>query len=76
MTGEDASDNYLSAGFFYAHSSSDKTIKVWDVAERQCLHTFQDYADQVWGVAFDRTGTKLVGISDDQSIRIHECPAA
>ena len=28
-------------------SSSDKTVKVWDAATRQCVHTFHDHLDQV-----------------------------
>jgi len=57
-----------------ATASSDKTVKVWDMTARQCLHTFDDHADQVWGVAFDRTGSRLASVSDDQCLRIFECP--
>jgi WD repeat-containing protein 61 len=56
--------------------SSDKTLKVWDTVEKQCLHTFTDYEDQVWGVDWDRTGTYIAGVSDDHTIRIHECPSS
>lgn len=30
-----------------AHSSSDKSVKVWDVGTRTCVHTFFDHQDQV-----------------------------
>lgn len=31
----------------FASSSSDHTIKVWELAQRQCLHTFNEHNDQV-----------------------------
>lgn len=34
-------------GLQFASSSSDHTVKVWDLAQRQCLHTFRDHTDQV-----------------------------
>jgi len=30
------------------NSSSDKSVKVWDVGTRTCIHTFFDHQDQVW----------------------------
>lgn len=31
----------------FVSSSSDKTVKVWEVATKQCIHTFTEHADQV-----------------------------
>lgn len=31
----------------FASSSSDHTVKVWELAQRQCLHTFNEHNDQV-----------------------------
>lgn len=31
----------------FASSSSDHTVRVWDLAQRQNLHTFKDHTDQV-----------------------------
>ena len=31
----------------FASSSSDLTVKVWELAKRQCLHTFHEHNDQV-----------------------------
>lgn len=32
----------------FPNSSSDKSVKVWDVGTRTCVHTFFDHQDQVW----------------------------
>lgn len=31
----------------FVSGSSDKTVKVWEVKTRQCVHTFSEHADQV-----------------------------
>lgn len=34
-------------GKYFASSSSDKTVKVWELASKQCVHTFSEHNDQV-----------------------------
>lgn len=34
-------------GKHFVSGSSDKTVKVWDVASKQCVHTFTEHSDQV-----------------------------
>lgn len=31
----------------FTSSSSDLTVKIWELSQRQCLHTFHEHADQV-----------------------------
>lgn len=53
------------------HRSSDKKVKVWDIHTRQCVHTFEEHADQVWGVAYNEDGDKLASVGDDRCLNIY-----
>lgn len=54
-------------------SSSDKTIKIWDVNAKQCVQTFDHHKERVWGVKYNHNGTQLASVSDDRSICIFSC---
>ncbi|KAF8778448.1 WD repeat-containing protein 61 [Argiope bruennichi] len=54
--------------------SSDKTVKVWEIATRECIHTFNEHSDQVWSARYNHNGSKIVSVSDDRMINIYECP--
>lgn len=34
-------------GTHFVSGSSDKTVKVWEVSTKQCIHTFNEHSDQV-----------------------------
>ena len=54
---------------FLVSSSDDQTIRIWDVATGQCLHTLR-HANRVRSVALSPDGTLLASGSDDHTICI------
>jgi len=44
---------------------SDKRVRLWDLGQRQCTHTFTEHTDQVWGVAYNPAGNRFVSAGDD-----------
>lgn len=58
----------------FVSSSSDHSVKIWELATRTCVHTFTEHQDQVWGVKYNPEGDKVVSVSDDKSIVIYNCP--
>ena len=40
---------------------------------RESVHTFDGHSDQVWGVSFNLTGTRLASCGDDGIIQIYSC---
>ena len=54
--------------------SSDGCVKVWEVSTRQCVHTFKEHQDQVWGVKLNHSGDRLVSVSDDRTINVYAIP--
>ena len=58
----------------FTSSSSDKTVKIWDFAERKLIHTFADHSDQVWGVKYSLNNDKVVSVSEDKCLNIYSCP--
>jgi len=53
-----------------ASASFDKTVRVWDVAERKLLGTSTVHSDFVYAVAFDPKGEFFVSASKDRTCRV------
>ena len=58
-------------GTHVASSSSDSTVKLWDLNTRTCVQTAREHADQVWGVAWAADGARLASVSDDKSLVVY-----
>ena len=56
----------------FATGSSDNTVNVWDIGLRKCLHTFDSRSEQVWDVAYNSDGRKLVSVGDDAGLFMYE----
>ncbi|KAJ1850091.1 Lissencephaly-1 [Coemansia sp. RSA 2708] len=64
----DASDD--AAGQFVISGSRDKTLRVWDCASLQLLHTFVGHDDWVRDFVVHPSGKTLISVSDDKTMRI------
>ena len=58
----------VSAGVV-ASASSDKTVRLWDVASGACLHTLAGHTDWVRSVCAVSAGV-VASASDDQTVRL------
>ncbi|KAF0698003.1 Aste57867_11334 [Aphanomyces stellatus] len=55
---------------YLATCSSDKTVKVWNMADMSLLHTLQGHQRWVWDCAFSAVSSYLVTASSDQMARL------
>jgi len=57
---------------YIATGSTDNTVKLWDIVERNCVQTFdKSHTDQVFSVAFTKDGSKLVSVGGEGNIQIY-----
>ncbi|CDH48442.1 wd repeat-containing protein 61 [Lichtheimia corymbifera JMRC:FSU:9682] len=52
-----------------ASGSADGKVKVWDLGMRSVIETHEGDEGEVWNVAWNSEGTKLVSVSSDKTIR-------
>jgi WD40 repeat protein/tRNA A-37 threonylcarbamoyl transferase component Bud32 len=53
-----------------ASGSDDKTVKVWDTATGQLVHTLEGHHDAVWSVTFSPDGSRLASAHFDGTVSI------
>lgn len=58
----------------FATSSADNTVKIWDLAARECVHTFSAHSQQVSAASYSPNGSRLVSVSDDRSMVVYNTP--
>ena len=51
-------------------TSSDCSIKLWDLSTRACAQTMTDHVDAVWRARFSPDGSRLVASSADASVSV------
>ena len=56
----------------FATAGSDHTVKVWDLGQRSCLHTFEEHTDQVWSVSYSPDGKRLVSAGEDAKLNVYD----
>lgn len=55
-----------------ASASDDKTVKLWDVSSKTCIHTYLDHSALVSSVAFHPSGHLIASCGADRSINVHD----
>jgi WD40 repeat protein len=53
-----------------ASGSSDRTVRVWNVATGQVEQTLEGHLDSVWSVVFSPDGSKVASGSRDHTVRV------
>jgi RNA polymerase sigma factor (sigma-70 family) len=56
-------------GKLLASGCEKSSLKVWDVAQGKCLHTFSGHTARVLGVVFLRDGKTLASVSGDHTLK-------
>ncbi|KRZ62018.1 WD repeat-containing protein 61, partial [Trichinella nativa] len=55
----------------FASASSDHTVKIWDMTTGRCIQTLADHVSHVWSANFNHDGTRLLSVSDDETMNFY-----
>eukprot|EP00435_Cladocopium_sp_Y103_P008606 s5019_g2.t1 len=58
-------------GDYCITGSIDRSCKLWDVNNGQCMETLRGHSDEVLDVCFNTTGNRLVTASADCTARVY-----
>lgn len=61
---------FLEDGRVYLLRAYSNRVWIWDPAEKPSRQTLLNHTDEVWSVAFDQQGQRLVSTGDDNNIRL------
>jgi len=54
-----------------ASVSVDRRLKVWDISQKACAHTFTHHDEPVWDVAFNDRGSRLATVGDEGYVTVY-----
>jgi len=54
-----------------ASCSADRTVKLWDVRKRECVHTYEGHAEKVWACGWNPSGTRVMSVSEAGTLGLH-----
>ena len=60
----------LGDGSRIASGSDDKTVRVWDVATKECVATLEGHTDNVMAVCSLGDGLRIASGSSDKTVRV------
>jgi len=53
--------------------SSDKTAKLWDTENGECIQSLEGHSDEIFSCAFNYEGNTIITGSKDNTCRIWRC---
>ncbi|KAJ1718011.1 Lissencephaly-1, partial [Coemansia biformis] len=65
-----AADGAENPAQFIISGARDKTLRLWDSASSQLLHTFVGHDDWIRDFVFHPSGKTLISVSDDKTMRV------
>lgn len=61
-----------SADFTLASSGADNTIRIWDISQQKCAHTFDEVKNVTTGLEWSQNGSLLGAITKDRVLNIFD----